>query len=113
MCHVQGAACVHNVRMRVECLSAQVYTFGPTFRAEHSMTTRHLAEFWMIEPEVAFCDRDGCMDLAEAYVRHCIKYVLDTCPEDMKLLDSGSKIFTVSRASCVCACVCVCVCARA
>jgi len=78
------------------CSMSKVYTFGPTFRAEKSMTTRHLAEFWMIEPEVAFCDRDGCMDLAEAYVQHCIKYVLAACADDMKLLESGSKIFEES-----------------
>ena len=60
-----------------------VYTFGPTFRAENSNTSRHLAEFWMVEPEVAFCDLEGNMDLAEAFLKYLFKYVLEACPEDM------------------------------
>ena len=60
-----------------------VYTFGPTFRAENSNTSRHLAEFWMVEPEIAFCDLKGDMDLAEAFLKHLFKSVLETCPEDM------------------------------
>jgi asparaginyl-tRNA synthetase len=60
-----------------------VYTFGPTFRAENSNTSRHLAEFWMIEPEMAFCDLQGDMDLAEAFLKHIFRYVLTHCPEDM------------------------------
>ncbi|HEY9618713.1 MAG TPA: asparagine--tRNA ligase [Crinalium sp.] len=60
-----------------------VYTFGPTFRAENSNTSRHLAEFWMVEPEMAFCALDGNMELAEAFLKHVFKYVLETCPEDM------------------------------
>jgi len=60
-----------------------VYTFGPTFRAENSNTSRHLAEFWMVEPEVAFCDLQGDMDLAEAFLKHIFKSVLETCPEDL------------------------------
>ena len=60
-----------------------VYTFGPTFRAENSNTSRHLAEFWMVEPEVAFCDLEGNMDLAEGFLKHVFKYVLEACPEDM------------------------------
>ena len=60
-----------------------VYTFGPTFRAENSNTTRHLAEFWMIEPEVAFCDIHGNMDLAEDFLTFLIKWVLEKCAEDM------------------------------
>jgi len=59
-----------------------VYTFGPTFRAENSNTPRHLAEFWMIEPEMAFCDLEGDMDLAEAYIKHLIGAVLQHCPDD-------------------------------
>lgn len=59
-----------------------VYTFGPTFRAENSNTSRHLAEFWMVEPEVAFCDLQGDMDLAEAFLKHVFKSVLEQCPED-------------------------------
>jgi len=60
-----------------------VYTFGPTFRAENSNTSRHLAEFWMVEPEIAFCDLQGDMDLAEDFLKHIFKSVLETCPEDM------------------------------
>lgn len=64
-----------------------VYTFGPTFRAEHSMTQRHMAEFWMIEPEMAFTDLDGLMDVAEDMVKYIIKYVLEKLPEDMAFFD--------------------------
>ncbi|MEM8544993.1 MAG: asparagine--tRNA ligase [Cyanobacteria bacterium P01_H01_bin.119] len=60
-----------------------VYTFGPTFRAENSNTSRHLAEFWMIEPEMAFCNLEGNMALAEAFLKHIFKSVLAHCPEDM------------------------------
>lgn len=63
-----------------------IYTFGPTFRAENSNTTRHLAEFWMIEPEMAFYELDDNMDLAEALLKYVIRYVLDTCPEEIELL---------------------------
>ncbi|MBE9191888.1 asparagine--tRNA ligase [Gloeocapsopsis crepidinum LEGE 06123] len=66
---------------------SNVYTFGPTFRAENSNTSRHLAEFWMIEPEMAFCDLQGNMDLAEAFLKHIFKYVLETCPEDMEFFN--------------------------
>ncbi len=62
---------------------SNVYTFGPTFRAENSNTSRHLAEFWMIEPEMAFCNLDGNVELAEAFLKHIFKYVLEHCPEDM------------------------------
>jgi asparaginyl-tRNA synthetase len=65
-----------------------VYTFGPTFRAENSNTSRHLAEFWMVEPEMAFCDLTGDMDLAEAFLKHVFKYVLDHCPEDMEFFNA-------------------------
>ena len=61
-----------------------VYTFGPTFRAENSNTTTHAAEFWMIEPEMAFADLDYDMDVIEDMVKYCIDYVLETCPEEMK-----------------------------
>lgn len=64
-----------------------VYTFGPTFRAENSNTSRHLAEFWMIEPEMAFCDLEGDMDLAEAFLKHIFKYVLETCQEDIEFFN--------------------------
>ncbi|MBE9223956.1 asparagine--tRNA ligase [Phormidium sp. LEGE 05292] len=62
---------------------SNVYTFGPTFRAENSNTSRHLAEFWMVEPEMAFCDLQGDMDLAEEFLKYIFKYVLETCSEDM------------------------------
>jgi asparaginyl-tRNA synthetase len=65
-----------------------VYTFGPTFRAENSNTSRHLAEFWMVEPEMAFCDLTGDMDLAEAFLKHVFKYVLDHCLEDMEFFNA-------------------------
>ena len=60
-----------------------VYTFGPTFRAENSNTPRHLAEFWMIEPEMAFCDLAGNMELAEEFLKYVFRYVLRECPDDM------------------------------
>ncbi len=65
----------------------KVYTFGPTFRAENSNTTRHLAEFWMIEPEVAFADINDNQDLAEEFMQYVIKYVLDNCKSDLEFLD--------------------------
>lgn len=61
-----------------------VYTFGPTFRAENSNTTNHLAEFWMIEPEMAFADLNYDMDVIEDLIKYCINYVYETCPEEMK-----------------------------
>jgi len=65
----------------------KVYTFGPTFRAENSNTSRHLAEFWMIEPEVAFCDLDGNMDLAEDFIKYVISYALEHCKDDLAFLE--------------------------
>lgn len=64
----------------------QVYTFGPTFRAENSNTSRHLAEFWMIEPEVAFCDLQGDADLAEDFLKHLLNYALTHCHADLEFL---------------------------
>ncbi len=64
-----------------------VYTFGPTFRAENSNTSRHLAEFWMIEPEVAFNDLDANMDLAEDFIKYIIGYVLENCEDDIRFLE--------------------------
>jgi len=64
-----------------------VYTFSPTFRAENSNTSRHLAEFWMVEPEMAFCDLEGNMDLAEAFLKHIFGYVLANCSEDMEFFN--------------------------
>jgi asparaginyl-tRNA synthetase len=66
---------------------SRVYTFGPTFRAENSNTTRHLAEFWMVEPEVAFNDLDANMDLAEDFVKFLMKWALEKCAEDMKFFN--------------------------
>lgn len=65
----------------------KVYTFGPTFRAENSNTSRHLAEFWMIEPEVAFNDLDANMDLAEDFIKDVITYVLENCNDDLQFLE--------------------------
>ena len=65
----------------------QIYTFGPTFRAENSNTPRHLAEFWMIEPEMAFYEIEDNMDLAEDFIKYCVKYALDNCMEDLKFLN--------------------------
>ncbi|MBD2500808.1 asparagine--tRNA ligase [Anabaena azotica] len=66
---------------------SNVYTFGPTFRAENSNTSRHLAEFWMVEPEMAFCDLEGDMDLAEAFLKYIFNFVLEKCPEDMEFFN--------------------------
>lgn len=65
----------------------RIYTFGPTFRAENSNTTRHLAEFWMVEPEVAFNDLEDNIDLAEDFLKYVIKYVLENCKDDLEFLD--------------------------
>lgn len=66
------------------CALGKVYTFGPTFRAENSNTSRHAAEFWMIEPEVAFCDLQGDMDLAESHVKEMVRFALEDCKEDLE-----------------------------
>ena len=66
----------------------KIYTFGPTFRTENSNTKTHANEFWMIEPEIAFCDLDGLMDIEEDILKSVVKYVLDNCPEEMQFLDS-------------------------
>jgi asparaginyl-tRNA synthetase len=65
----------------------KIYTFGPTFRAENSNTARHLAEFWMIEPEVAFNDLHDNMDLAEDFLRYLVRYALEKCPDDLQFLN--------------------------
>jgi len=65
----------------------RIYTFGPTFRAEISHTTRHMAEFWMIEPEIAFADLEENMNVAEGYLKFVIQYVLDFCYEDLQFFD--------------------------
>ncbi len=64
-----------------------VYTFGPTFRAENSNTTRHLAEFWMVEPEMAFCSLTGDMEVAESFLKYILRHTLDTCGEDMEFFN--------------------------
>lgn len=69
------------------CALGNIYTFGPTFRAENSNTRRHLAEFWMIEPEMAFCDLQDDADLAENYLRHLFCHVLEHCQEDLAFFD--------------------------
>lgn len=70
-----------------------IYTFGPTFRAENSNTPRHLAEFWMVEPEVAFIDLDDLMDLEEDFIKYCVRWALDNCHDDLaflnKMVDKG------------------------
>jgi asparaginyl-tRNA synthetase len=65
----------------------QIYTFGPTFRAENSNTPRHLAEFWMIEPEVAFIDMDDLMDLEEDFIKYCVRWALENCKDDLEFLN--------------------------
>ena len=64
-----------------------IYTFGPTFRAENSNTPRHLAEFWMIEPEIAFMDKDELMDLEEDFIKYCVQWALDNCMDDLEFLN--------------------------
>ncbi|XP_065863807.1 asparagine--tRNA ligase, cytoplasmic 1-like [Euphorbia lathyris] len=87
------------------CAVSNVYTFGPTFRAEKSHTSRHLAEFWMVEPEMAFADLENDMDCAEAYVQYMCKWLLDKCRDDMelmaKLYDKGciDRLTTVASTS--------------
>ncbi|MBC6368351.1 asparagine--tRNA ligase [Algoriphagus sp. AK58] len=70
---------------------SEIYTFGPTFRAENSNTTRHLAEFWMIEPEMAFYDAEDNQDLAEDFLKYIIRYALENCAEDLKFLDQRAQ----------------------
>ena len=65
----------------------KIYTFGPTFRAENSNTKTHASEFWMIEPEIAFCDLNMDMDIMEDMLKYVVKYVLDNCPNEMEFFD--------------------------
>ena len=65
----------------------QIYTFGPTFRAENSNTPRHLAEFWMIEPEIAFTDLDDLMSIEEEFIKYCVQWALDNCKDDLEFLN--------------------------
>jgi len=79
---------------------SRVYTFGPTFRAENSNTSRHLAEFWMVEPEMAFCDLEGDMDLAEAFLKQVFRQVRDACSDDLAFFQKridGSVLETVDQ----------------
>ncbi len=69
------------------CALSDVYTFGPTFRAENSNTSRHLAEFWMIEPEMAFAELKDNMECAESYLKFCVRYALNHCKEDLEFFD--------------------------
>ena len=75
----------------------QIYTFGPTFRAENSNTPRHLAEFWMIEPEMAFYEIEDNMDLAEDFIKYCVKYALENCMDDLKFLNDMVDKELISR----------------
>jgi len=71
------------------CALSDVYTFGPTFRAENSHTTRHLSEFWMIEPEIAFADLTDDINLAEDYLKYCVKYALEMCADDLEFFENS------------------------
>ena len=83
----------------------KVYTFGPTFRAENSNTSRHLSEFWMIEPETAFADLNDNMDLAEEFLKYCIKYCLDNYKDDLDFLnqrlEAEEKVLKKEERSCL------------
>jgi asparaginyl-tRNA synthetase len=77
-------------QLHEECIThafGKTYTFGPTFRAENSNTTRHAAEFWMMEPEICFCDLEGLMDNEEEMVKYVISYVMKECPDEMEFLN--------------------------
>lgn len=71
------------------CALSDVYTFGPTFRAENSHTSRHLSEFWMIEPEIAFADLEDDINLAEDYLKYCVEYALEMCAEDLEFFENS------------------------
>lgn len=80
------------------CLAmSNVYTFGPTFRAENSHTSRHLAEFWMVEPEIAFADLDDLADLAEDFLKYVFRAVLDECPDDMAFFEQRIEPAAIER----------------
>ena len=79
------------------CALSNIYTFGPTFRAENSHTSRHLAEFWMIEPEMAFCTLEDDMQCAEDYVRFCCRFVLDNCRPDLEFITKMIDSEAISR----------------
>ncbi len=79
------------------CALSDVYTFGPTFRAENSNTARHLAEFWMIEPEMAFAELEDNMELAESYIKYVVRAVLEKCPDDMAFFDQHIEPGVIER----------------
>lgn len=79
------------------CALSDIYTFGPTFRAENSNTSRHLAEFWMIEPEMAFADLTDDMECAESYIKYVLQYLMEKCPEDMAFFDKYIESHTIER----------------
>ncbi|XP_031502304.1 asparagine--tRNA ligase, chloroplastic/mitochondrial [Nymphaea colorata] len=81
------------------CALSDVYTFGPTFRAENSNTSRHLAEFWMIEPELAFADLNDDMACATSYLQYVVKYILENCKEDMDFFNTWFEKGIISRLS--------------
>ncbi|XP_052200300.1 asparagine--tRNA ligase, cytoplasmic 1-like [Diospyros lotus] len=83
------------------CALSSVYTFGPTFRAEHSHTSRHLAEFWMVEPEIAFADLEDDMNCAEAYVKFLCQWLLDNCRDDMEFMVKNFDKSAIDRLSMV------------
>ncbi len=84
------------------CALSDVYTFGPTFRAENSNTSRHLAEFWMIEPEMAFADLKDNMECAESYLKFIFRHVLEQCAEDMEFFDAFIEKGVIERLRHVC-----------
>lgn len=79
------------------CALGNIYTFGPTFRAENSNTARHLAEFWMIEPEMAFADLSDDMACAEAYLKHCVNHLLKHCGEDLQFFEANYEKGLIKR----------------
>ena len=79
------------------CALSDIYTFGPTFRAENSNTSRHLAEFWMIEPEMAFAELRDNMECAESYLKYCLQYLLEHCQQDMKFFDDMISKGTIEK----------------
>lgn len=81
------------------CALSDVYTFGPTFRAEHSNTSRHLAEFWMIEPELAFANLNDDMACATAYLQYVVRFILDNCKEDMEFFNTWIEKGIITRLS--------------
>jgi asparaginyl-tRNA synthetase len=90
---VSGQLAVENFA----CALSDVYTFGPTFRAENSHTSRHLAEFWMIEPEMCFADIHDDMECAESYLKYCLKYVLENNQDDLEFLDKHIEVGLINR----------------